>query len=336
MSSVPRDINGTALPIGTNVTCPNNVTIIIPIAAPIWTSRALFYLLICIIGFICNGSTLLMILCDRQHRTASFNVYIIILLSTNLLASMVQYPLAVMYERHRQIYYYIGKPAWSVYLYCQNVLTTVMVNIHAIMAANRMWAILFPVSYRSHHSRKLALITCLVAWVYVHIVEGGFVVIAILDMYYLQTDLKKFGCKIRPSQAVLDWATVSDLLVFAIPVVFVIVSFPVVVVVRLKYQRQVFLERRRGLAPPVSVRRSSSKFVVLTVLTLCVAVFYAPQIFFYLRSDFTGVFGQTWFLYTCQAMVDPILFVLALEPLRLSAVRLLTCRGSTRVQAANQ
>ncbi|OWA50863.1 hypothetical protein BV898_15366 [Hypsibius exemplaris] len=352
MCSVPSDKNTTTFLAFLNATYPKNATTNTTTSVPFWTFNAFFYLVISIIGVIGNGFTLLLIICNRRHRTSPFNVYVLNLLSANFLSSLVLYPMSVYYERnYHHPKWYFGIPPLSVYLYCQNVLAMGMVNTHAIMAANRVWAIVFPVSYRSHHSRKFAMVTCLVMWTYVHIFDGGYMISAVIDLYYRLTLLKLSGCLSKPSHKVLAWAKANDLVVFALPVLFVIVSFPVVVLLRIKRQRQRDRERAQQLismhalstpasvfavVQPAPVRRSSDKFIVLAVLTVSVAVFYVPQVVVYLLGDFAGLFGQNAMFYTCQTLIDPVLLTLAIEPLRLSVLRVLICCGTARIQASIQ
>ncbi|OWA50865.1 hypothetical protein BV898_15368 [Hypsibius exemplaris] len=353
MCSVQSDKNATTFLAFLNVTYPKNATTDTNTSVPVWTFSAFFYLVISIIGVIGNGFILLLIICNRRHRTSPFNFYVLNLLSANFLSSLVLYPMSVYYERnYHHPKWYFGIPSLSVYLYFQNVLAMGMVNTHAIMAANRVWAIIFPVSYRTHHSRKFAMLTCLVMWTYVHIFDGGYMISAVIGLYYRLTLLKLSGCLSKPSPMVLAWAKTNNLVVFALPVLLVIVSFPVVMVVRIRRQRQRDRERAHQLVSnhntsstqasvfvvvqPAPVRRSSDKFIVLAVLTVSVAVFYVPQVVVYLLGDFAGLFGQNAMFYTCQTLIDPVLLTLAIEPLRLSVLRVLICCGTARIQASIQ
>lgn len=60
----------------------------------------------------------------------------------------------------------LGKPACTVYNY-KTMLESVIMHSHLLIAINRMWAVIFPMHYRRHHSRRMAICQCVATWVYV-------------------------------------------------------------------------------------------------------------------------------------------------------------------------
>ncbi|OQV20644.1 hypothetical protein BV898_05461 [Hypsibius exemplaris] len=65
------------------------------------------------------------------------------------------------------------------------------------------------------------------------------------------------------------------------------------------------------------------------MLTISFAVFMSPTITYLLRANFDRIyfdaryFAVTVKIYACQTVADPILFVLALDPLRAAFLRYL-------------
>ncbi|OWA50866.1 hypothetical protein BV898_15369 [Hypsibius exemplaris] len=174
-----------------------------------------------------------------------------------------------------------------------------MVNTHAIIAGNRVWAIIFPLSYRSLHTRHFAMVTCGIMWVIVHFFEAGFITYEFRDLYYSDTDVEKLGCILKSTTTVMAWAKASDLTQW----------FNVVDI--------------SGSVTPYPGQTEVKQV--------------------YRAGTADGSFGQnklafklSLLVYTCQPMVNAILFVLALDPLRRSVVWLLTCREPVRIHAASQ
>ncbi|OQV12934.1 hypothetical protein BV898_12855 [Hypsibius exemplaris] len=321
---------------------------------PTWSgNNGLFYLVICILATLSNGSTLLILLCDRRLRTKPFNVYVINLLSANLFSSLVQYPMAVVTERLGG-HWHMGRSACFLYLHCLVAVSQGMLNTHALIATNRVWAIVHPVSYRSHHSLRFALFACGTIWLWIH-----FFGILFLAVVPIGLDLDKDGCQFDAiaDLGIFSWLPLAnDFITLVIPFCIVMLSFPVIVV---RMVRQLRVRQRPG--PPTAMvlllsqqngqevnpnttaaatesqasqRRMFGRYFVLTLLTMSVAIFYTPMISFDLFVDFVSNFSPDhpsyyeWsiILYACQSFFDPILFILSLEQLRGKVMQLLKCR----------
>ncbi|OQV23625.1 hypothetical protein BV898_02368 [Hypsibius exemplaris] len=364
-----------------------------------WTSTAVFYLVVLILGLLGNGPTLLVLLTDQRLRTTPFNLYVANLLSANLFDLLTQYVMSVIAERQPG-HWYMGNAACTLYQYCQGLISGVQLQTHAVIALNRAWAILYPVSYRSWHTTRFACLACAGIWIYAVM---WFAFAPILDDLVNRKDIRKEGCM---SDYIADprrllWSRMVDLLYNFITIACVLLSFALVSV---KLYRQLRERQRRhqgtvqlasggatasnapagdrthsksptsrakgdertthggiddgtlatvgeddhgedlvatcsreGQQGPRLVARLNRsairKYILLTILTCSVAVFYCPALFFYVFYDFIpnfmdqpGVgklFQAAWMTWPCQLVVDPILFALTLDPLRQAMRRIL-------------
>ncbi|OQV23335.1 hypothetical protein BV898_02783 [Hypsibius exemplaris] len=206
-----------------NVTCPNkNDTCENHIVHPTWTLMPIFYLTVCILGTVGNATTLLVILTDRALRTRAFNIYVINLLTSNFLVAAIQFPLGMLLELYGFTWPW-GNPACTLFLYFQG-----MIQTHTIMALNRAWAIVHPVSYRRFNSARLSVAVCFGMWVYDHAAMGT---LTVLDTIWYRRDVALYGCFYNNSfnEKLAEFLQYLDLLVdlpsdIIVPLSFVVVS----------------------------------------------------------------------------------------------------------------
>lgn len=80
--------------------------------------------------------------------------------------------------------------------------------VHVTIAVNRVWAITFPVSYRRIHSKKVAVLMCVVAYAYVNLIllpdliPKALRLKPLLDLYTCMAQLKSNGIQLFGIQAV--------------------------------------------------------------------------------------------------------------------------------------
>ena len=95
-------------------------------------------------------------------------------------------------------------------------------NCHMLIAINRMWAVSFPISYRSMHSTRTAVALCIVVWLYVHVGVGPPVII---DALYFHLPEETFGCLVNaPEQT--TWEIVIEV-IYWLPQIVMLSAFPV-------------------------------------------------------------------------------------------------------------
>ncbi|OWA51980.1 hypothetical protein BV898_16437 [Hypsibius exemplaris] len=357
-----------------------------------WTLTPTFFLIICILGSTINGTMLLLFVYDKRLRTP-FNVYLMNLFSANLVSLLIQYPMAINANLHSPGLWFMGNPACTLYLYCQIIIGAGVLTLHATIAVNRTWAIIHPISYRSIHSVRFAVVLCGLIWLYIHLVMGPFLLV---DTFVYRVDVETKGCHVSHSD-LSTWSNVTDIVVYILPLCVVFLSFPIVVISKAlrssKLQRgrsrldshdaqhpqksagallglepehpavtsfmnAAFKDdarsghvegnpaRRQSKALAITGKDSSrcfagicaswsSKYIILALLTISVAVCSAPMMAYFLLVGLVpGYWDQAYLqlaalLFSCQTVLDPVLFLLALERLRKSLLCLLTCRKPT-------
>ncbi|OWA54908.1 hypothetical protein BV898_19299 [Hypsibius exemplaris] len=277
---------------------------------PSWNFNALFRLLMAIMGTLISGTILSVILFNRRLRTHPFHIYVINSLTINLISSLVQYPIGAASERYDtgQTFtpWYLGTGACNLYFVVISVGESAMSNTHAFMAASRMWAILLPVSYRSHHTVRFALTAVGCQWVYLWLMNLCLIV---------PGPLFRRDVEVR-------WRSVADLILNGMPCAIMLLSVPVILISRVRRARTA--RRVLGLpdgAQPGPTRRSPSSIVV-AILVISFTVFFSPYILYcFITLNSTDDWAEGFYqaslkLYGRQSICDPTLFVVALRPLR--------------------
>ncbi|OWA50394.1 hypothetical protein BV898_14913 [Hypsibius exemplaris] len=340
-----------------NVTFTNETARNVPLA-PLWSFTPTFLLVFCILGSITNFSALLLFL---ENLRAPFDLYVINLLGTNLACLLLQYPFAIK-SNLLNSGWTMGNHACSFYLYCLSVFDAGIINSHAVIAVNRAWAIIHPISFQTAHTKRFTLTICLIMWVYIHLVEGSF---WLADTLYYRTDVPVTTCLFNTVQ-LSTWSNVNDLIVYILPLVVILLSFLVVVVSKLLRSREAMKRSARvkpqnaavpivqAEIPPKSFTsyskketdtvttaavavelsngrdvltglrgRRSGKYAMLTLLTISIVIFTMPDMVYFLLTGFLPGFWIPEFfevansLFVCQTVVDPILFFLTMDKLRM-------------------
>ncbi|OQV15774.1 putative Melanopsin [Hypsibius exemplaris] len=202
-----------------NVSVSSNGTLNLTIAAAEWTVLPVFSLFVFITAFLGNGLLMVTFIRERSLRTP-FNVYIINLLAANLAVVIFQYPMDIVTNLHSA--WLLGNGACNLYLYANSVFGACICNSHMLIAINRMWAVSFPLSYRTHHSRRTAVCLCLGVWVYVHVGVGPPVII---DALYFRLPIETNGCMINaPEQQA--WEIVIEV-IYWLPQIVMLATFPI-------------------------------------------------------------------------------------------------------------
>ncbi|OQV15772.1 hypothetical protein BV898_10026 [Hypsibius exemplaris] len=197
----------------------NNGTLALNISDAKWTFLPVVTLFIFLIAFLGNGLLLVVFIRERSLRTP-FNFYIINLLIANLAVITVEYPMDMVIKLHSA--WLLGNDACNLYLYASSVFGACICNSHMLIAINRMWAVSFPLSYRTHHSRRTAVCLCLGVWVYVHVVVGPPVII---DALYFRLPVETNGCMINaPEQQAWE---IAIQVIYWLPEIVMLAAFPV-------------------------------------------------------------------------------------------------------------
>ena len=216
-----------------------------------WTTQTIFSILTLITGL--TGNTLLLtIFAKTPDLRTAFNIYVINLLLANLSCLLVQYPLIVASSLYNGTQF-MSRRLCSLYLYSTYVLGAAVFNAHQLIAWNRVWAMVHPVSYRRlHASPRLATRFCVAMWAVVHVI----VVPAIVwDAFYSVEPQVAGACYFNaPSLWVFN--VFSELLLFVWPEVVMLLALPVICYARRR--RRAVQDRVMAQVVPANVSVQTS------------------------------------------------------------------------------
>lgn len=275
---------------------------------------------IIVAGF--NMATLVYFLTNRDLRKLPFSIYLMCLMASNIALVVLHNPLELI-DRFYPVCW-IGRTFCIVYNYAISSIPGCQMHSHALITISRIWAVTFPISYRRLHTRSVAAASCLSMVIYVHLVQMPQFVLNVLKM---RRPLEVYGCRMRLS-------TQQFLMIAMIPWAIIIGGYPFIIYQR----RRLRISRKRvlpisvllqgtdvattGLAETgrarASANRDSRSSTILTLLTCSTLVFWSPvaishSIASFATYSFPIVTQISVAMFSMQAIVDPILFSIALR-----------------------
>ncbi|XP_055335716.1 neuropeptide CCHamide-1 receptor-like [Paramacrobiotus metropolitanus] len=248
----------------------------------------------------------------RSCRRNSFSVYVMALLMLNIIATVTYYPFILISSLS---YWWMGSSMCTFFLYSADVLAFVITLLHMAMALNRIWAVLSPIHYRQYHTRKVA-----VAIIFIVIILPHFSALPVLitDALYYRFPEERYGCGIN-IQAQLEWMLCNLLLLGVVPIIFLLLSYPVVLSVLMRHHRtgpQVEARRNSRTRPRRFPRKA---LVTLTILTGSVICFWLPSVavafldLANLQESVEWLECLAMITYAAQSVLDPFLFAAVLS-----------------------
>ncbi|XP_055347138.1 G-protein coupled receptor 84-like [Paramacrobiotus metropolitanus] len=300
----------------------------------VWNFAAVGRLSFGIVQVILNLGMLIVFMFRKDLRT-SFTIYIIFLLIANLIYATCQYPLEVV----RQLYphWALSTSACVFYIYQCWIFCPVTMHMHVLITLNRIWAIAFPVSYRNRHSKRMAVLLCILMLLYLHL----FVLpLVIIDAVWYKGNVAEKGCFLN-GDVYRVYSIVAAIITQDLPVVFVVGAYPFLLCKQFKRKKGalkiVDVVSRAGAtemvnrntsqlvivtSKPPTQGKASRPFLVLTLLTISVFIFWTPDQTLWTVNSFMAINDQpglrnaTMVLFALQAVLDPILFILSLKSFR--------------------
>ncbi|XP_055330546.1 D(1B) dopamine receptor-like [Paramacrobiotus metropolitanus] len=296
-----------------------------PLAYALPTELSIFTVTLCL-----NTLVLIIFLTDHAMRRNPFITYLINLNLANLFHATVGVPLKLIltfdpHQPHTHIF-------CEAYIFARFSSDTLMMQCHVLITTNRLWAVLFPISYQQKHKKTTAKIICALPWVYINLfVLPGLIVDGVL----YRTPKDNVLCVVNAANLLQQrfiYAMVG--LFYIAPLCIIVTAYPLIWYWRFRRRRigtlrEVFPEddgegpARRPRVPTGQSLRSvrSRSFLVLTLLTGCVCVCWTPQVINYClilffrvrRTRFSVAVELLWSL---QPALDPILFAMALRGFR--------------------
>ncbi|XP_055344032.1 uncharacterized protein LOC129592091 [Paramacrobiotus metropolitanus] len=284
---------------------------------------------------ICSNLILLSLFCDRHVWQRSFGVYLIILAVGNIINSILQNGLILMVKN-------VLSPEddslfCSVHMTLRLIVTAYVPFIHVLICANRIWALVYPYSYRARHTFRLAISACVVA----AIVIVGFVIPAtVVDALHGRTPSLNEFCRMNFSnEDLVKWTYSFNIISLFIPESIILLTCPF-----LLRKRAIPLNRMRvtpsGMSPR-GIKRSTDNDVIdghdvsrngsalrkhprqnyriLALLTVSVFICWTPVNVYYVLPNLTShtrFFQIANVVKLVHSAIDPVLFIASIDDLK--------------------
>ncbi|XP_055348021.1 uncharacterized protein LOC129595132 [Paramacrobiotus metropolitanus] len=158
-----------------------------------------------------------------------FMIYLINLLLNNMVYGLLANIMNILVSLHGDSYHWMDKSVCGLYLYANYTGVGIVMNCHALVTLNRIWAIVFPVSYRNRHTPRIAVLLCVSVFAYVHIfILSGIVKHSVEDHLICDWQLRML----------MSWRHAIQLLVYDAPLLFQLGAYPF-----LFYKRRQFMQK---------------------------------------------------------------------------------------------
>ncbi|XP_055336553.1 uncharacterized protein LOC129587003 [Paramacrobiotus metropolitanus] len=303
-----------------------------------WDSGATIQTIISFTTVAVNGFALGLLIQVHMHHNAPFNIYLMHLLLANIYLTL---PDACRIMGYINYPGYFGSVWCRLAMYSDEIGSAMVKHAHLLISVNRIWALIFPVSYRNCHTTTVALLICASAVVCCHVV---LLPLLIRDYLFYQYPESAGICDTNDvAQSVYSFSVY--VICFMFPNVFMYVSYPFLCW-KYRHGRRVFVHfavsyakstttsggsrRHSERSPPSLAKDHQRGFRVLAVLTVTIFVCWTPSMVRQVLLRVCGFgfdllqrIGDT--LYAVQGILDPVLFALVLGDLRKRFTQLFKC-----------
>ncbi|XP_055339284.1 uncharacterized protein LOC129588892 [Paramacrobiotus metropolitanus] len=214
------------------------------------------------------------------------------------------------------------RPFCVVKLLILTILGAFLLTYHVVIYANRIWAVVHPVSYREKISNRLTLwiTAALLLLIAVFVVPGR-----IMDASY-RTALNDRTCGVfLAAPSMVQWMTAVNAALYLTPEILIVLSYPVFLYV---YRRKRWILRSHRVTShgktessvsdyQRSKKRRSQSLYILTLLTINMVVIWTPANIFYITQlRIANAAVATAILIMLQSLLDPFMFLVAQHDLR--------------------
>ncbi|OWA54311.1 hypothetical protein BV898_18719 [Hypsibius exemplaris] len=202
-----------------------------------WMFLSIFSLAVLVLALLTNG-TVLGLFFRAPSLVTPFNIYLINLLTANLLTMLVQVPNYLVNSLHGS--WFTGSRTCSLYIF-GFVFQAGMINAHALITINRLWAVLWPIHYRRNHTRRTAIVLCIITWIYISAFK---LAVLIPDALYYRRPELIYGCSLN-RLVQMPLLTAHQIVVYDLPGALMIVAYPFICYKQWRRKRAVNPKSRR-------------------------------------------------------------------------------------------
>lgn len=180
----------------------------------VWGFFPVFNLCLVVSTLSLNMPLIFLYITKPHLRTNRFCFYLMNLMTANVVHALLNDPLDFVFALF---------PTWThsstfctILLYVIFVSDALMVQAHVMITVNRIWAMVFPFSYRTLHSTRVAILMCLSPWVYSHaIILPGLILDGLLYRKAFNNEFCTFNTDL-PGQ--IKWNYVVEIFFFNCPI----------------------------------------------------------------------------------------------------------------------
>ncbi|GAU91399.1 hypothetical protein RvY_03657-1 [Ramazzottius varieornatus] len=207
-----------------NVTMQNraNSSIHYELVQGFWTFSPSFTVFTVVAGTLANFAVLRLFLKRPTLRTP-LGMYLINLLIVNIVMSCVLEPLNVVH--HYFSAWTLGYHACVLRQYLGWTILDAIIFSHFLIAVNRLWAVVFPISYRMQYTVKVAIAICATSWMVINVC---FIPTVITITYVTNPDDQgRQGCSLN-TDPIGVWGPILQIVFYDLPIALVFLLYPVI------------------------------------------------------------------------------------------------------------
>ncbi|XP_055336596.1 alpha-2B adrenergic receptor-like [Paramacrobiotus metropolitanus] len=278
-----------------------------------------------------------------------FTIYLLAIFASNVVHLSVVRTLGIVNDLRGM--WPFGRAECMLFLYFEKVISIIPVMTHVLISVNRLWAVVYPVSYREHHTKTMATLICLGVVAYANILD---LPPFLLDrLRYYNWDKSK-GCPEITGTFIL-WTQIETFLNRFLPLLFIIVAYIFLIIKRWQKKKKLQPGEKRDkprkntdakalpsaqnvcrirMASCRKQNRSRDKqphnvknnlpvrtvrpFMILTLTCISVLICWIPVDVYFLAMKFNARMSQTVFivtgtLFSVQMIFDPLVWLVSLR-----------------------
>ncbi|GAU96060.1 hypothetical protein RvY_07558 [Ramazzottius varieornatus] len=296
-------------------------------------------LLVIGVGTVISNGIFLLTYCKVSSSSfhTPFNVYMLNLAITDFVTAIFTTPgNFALYALNKWVF---SRAFCTVYLYGFWTWYSLSIQFHMLISLNRLWAVCFPMHYKTYHTKRLAALMCILTYIYAHI----WTLTGLIpdDMYYRTENFRDCSLNLMAQSL---WATLCDLILYVVPEVVVVGVYPIIgwkVAQRRKVRasarskpgatlsaadgvRDRYLARPSASVGPQQRSRgrqnvpgsSTSQFKVLTYLVAATVIFWTPNLVYFAIASTSDYFDSTFYtitvvLLSINPLITPLTYPLA-------------------------
>ncbi|XP_055349828.1 melanopsin-A-like [Paramacrobiotus metropolitanus] len=307
----------------TNTTNATTPTAFVAASVP---SIGICRIVILISRFVLNSIVLSVYIARRKMRTP-FSVYIMSLLTSNLLDLILFFPFMIANNLGTDASHFVfGETGCAVYGYGVAIMRCCCLASHALITLNRAWAMTFPISYKNIHSSRFAVALCVVVMVGIHslMVPG-----LVLSEQTRPRPVQTYGCwyQVSRSKSILNLLSTIGFFLFYIMPVIIVAMYPYLFFKYLQAKKRVAGQEGHQGAP--AELKASRTFGIVSMLSLSIIVCWLPEELVTLLMSYVGsrsvirAYPIVSLLSSFQVLLDPLFLLVSSRELRYGLMSIL-------------